>query len=167
MVSPFALTPRERAQLRDPVASTPRARLLRRAQALLWLAQGESPADMADRLGVRRQTLYNWAARFRDRRGGDLGERLDDGPRSGRPRTALGIIDPLLREVIEDDPRDWGYRAAAWTAGLLQQFLADAHGLAVCRQSVSAAIDRLRYHWKRPRHRLARRQATWRQAKGA
>jgi transposase len=163
----FELTPQERLQLRELIDATDRTRLLQRAQALLWLAQGESPSAVADRLGVRRQTLYNWARRFHDRRGADLGERLDDAPRSGRPVTALGIIDPLLAEVIEDDPRHWGYRAAVWTAPLLRHFLAEHHGVVVCRQSVRSALGRLRYRWKRPRHRLARRPATWRQAKGA
>lgn len=166
-MTPFALTPRERFQLQELVAYTSRARLLRRAQALLWLAAGESPAAVADRLGVARQSLYNWADRFRDRRGGDLEERLADGPRSGRPRTAHGVIDPLLQEALAGEPRAWGYRAATWTAGLLQQFLADHHGVVVCHQSVRAALERLRFRWKRPRHRLARRPATWRQAKGA
>jgi len=38
--------------------------------------------------------------------------------------------------------------------------------LPVSRQSVSRAIARLHLRWKRPRHRLGRRPATWRQAKG-
>jgi transposase len=111
--------------------------------------------------------LYNWAHRFRARSDSDLSERLADAPRSGRPCTAQGIIDPLLDQVIDEDPRDWGYQATVWTAPLLQRYLEDQHHITVSRQSVSAAIDRLAIRWKRPRHRLALRPATWRQAKGA
>jgi transposase len=153
--------------LQGLVASAAETRVLRRAQALLWLAQGDRPSEVAQRLRVSRQTLYNWAQRFHQRSDRGLPQRLADGPRSGRPRTAHGIIDPLLLEVIDDDPRDWGYRATVWTAPLLREYLSDIHDLDVSRPSVSAALDRLHLRWKRPRHRLARRPATWRQAKGA
>jgi transposase len=166
-MTPFSLTRRERSRLQELVASTLQARILRRAQALLWLAQGDRPSEVAKRLQVSRQTLYNWAHRFRDRSGCDLGDRLIDAPRSGRPCTAQGVIEPLLDQIIEDDPRDWGYQATAWTAPLLQRYLDDVYDIVVSRQSVSAAIDRLQIRWKRPRHRLALRPATWRQAKGA
>ena len=68
--------------------------------------------------------------------------------------------------MIDGDPRDWGYPATVWTAPLLRQFLRDVHGLVVSDQSVRLAIARLEIRWKRPRHRLAQRLETWRQAKG-
>jgi hypothetical protein len=77
-----------------------------------------------------------------------------------------GVIDPLIIEVIERDPRELGYRSTVWTAPLLRQYLQEIHHLDVSRPSVSLAIDRLGLRWKRPRHGLARRPATWRQAKG-
>jgi transposase len=166
-MTPFHLTRREHSRLRELITPATDARLLRRAQALLWRAQGDSPYEVAERLRVSRQTLYNWAYRFRDRSGSELSERLADAPRSGRPCTAQGIIEPLLDPVIDDDPRDWGYQATVWTAPLLQHYLDDRHHITVSRQSVSAAIDRLEIRWKRPRHRLALRPATWRQAQGA
>jgi transposase len=134
---------------------------------LLWLADGESPAEVAARAGVSRQTLYNWAARFLDRADLDIASRLDDGPRSGRPRTAMGIIDPLLEVVLDADPRRLGYQATAWTAPLLQHYLHQVHGITVSADSVRDAIERVCFRWKRPRHRLALRPEHWRQAKGA
>jgi transposase len=166
-MGPFDLTPTEQALVQRLAASTDQARLLRRAQALSWLARGDAPCDVADRLGVSRQTLYNWAARFRHRRGLDPEARLGDGPRRGRPPTARGVIDPLLLAVIDGDPRAWGYHATAWTAPLLRLYLHGRHGLRVSPDSVRDALDRLGFRWKRPRHALARRSATWRQAKGA
>lgn len=166
-MTPFDLTRRERSRLQELVATTTEAPVLRRAQALLGLAQGDSPCDVAERLRVSRQTLYNWAYRFRDRSASELSDRLADAPRSGRPCTARGVIEPLLDRVIDDDPRDWGYQATVWTAPLLQRYLRDHHQITVSRPSVSAAIDRLGIRWKRPRHRLALRPETWRQAKGA
>jgi transposase len=138
----------------------------RRAQALLWLAQGFPVQEIADLLGITRQTVYNWADRFRDRTEGSLRERLADAARSGRPPTGKGVIDPLIAAVIEQSPQEFGLRAAAWTAPVLCQYLQQLHDIAVSRKTVSRALDRLGLHWKRPRHQLALRPETWRQAKG-
>jgi transposase len=74
-------------------ADTANARQLRRAQALLWLDDEESAEEISQRLGVSRRTIYNWASRFEKRRELTLATRLVDGERSGRPRTASGIIE--------------------------------------------------------------------------
>jgi hypothetical protein len=73
-------------------------------------------ARIAEQLRVSRQSIYNWAIRFQERDDLDITARLVDGERRGRPRTALGIIDP--DEVIECDPRGPGYRPSVWTAPL-------------------------------------------------
>jgi transposase len=165
-MSDIILSDRLRGELEALLAQTPLAKPWCRAQALLWLAEGESVEHVAELLDVSRQTVYNWADRFRTREGLDLSARLRDAPRSGRPPTALGIIDPLIAEVIDKDPREWGYRSTNWTAALLRHYLKRAHGIAISPKSVSLAIDRLRIRWKRPRHQLALRPPTWRQSKG-
>lgn len=165
-MTPFRLTFRERQALSRIACSDPSAKELIRAQALLWLDEGDSPEEVAQHLLVSRQTVYNWLRRFQERSDPDLQARLQDAPRNGRPPTALGIIDPLLEQVIDTDPRDYGYHHTVWTASLLQYHLQEVHGISVCRKSVSLAIARLGLRWKRPRHVLAQRSETWRQAKG-
>lgn len=148
------------------IANTHDARTIRRAYGLLWLDEGEAVQDIAARLGVSRQTVYNWVERFSVRQGRGLEARLADAERSGRPCTVQGIIDPLIAAVIDVDPHEFGYRAAVWTAPLLVGYLADQHQLDASCQSVRLALARLQMRWKRPRHQLALRPATWQQAKG-
>jgi hypothetical protein len=81
---------RLRGELEDLVTHTPLVKERSRAQALLWLADGESVEQVAELLRVSRQTVYNCAERFRQREGLDLRARLLD---------ALG---PVAR------PRPWG-----------------------------------------------------------
>ena len=165
-MAPFQLRPHER-RLRSQIAcSAPTAKELNRAQALVWLDEGETVEEVAQHLLVSRQTVYNWLLRFRQRSDRDFRARLQDAPREGRPPTALGIIDPLLEEVIDSDPRVYGYRHTAWTAALLQHYVRQAHGITVCRKSISLALARLGIRWKRPRHVLGQRPDTWRPAKG-
>jgi transposase len=118
------------------------------------------------RYHVSRQTVHNWVQRFQERDGLDLHSQLADAPRQGRPPSALGIIDPLIAEVIDKDPRKFGYHFTVWTAPLLREHLQQVHGVAVSQKSVSLAIDRLRMSWKRPRHQLSLRPEHWRQSKG-
>ena len=162
----FKLSRKEQTELVWLMSHTHDARLLCRAQAVLWFVARISVNEIAQRLFVSRQSVYNWLERFRERAPLSLSARLADGARSGRPRTAHGIIDPLIAEVVETDPRELGYRATVWTAPLLQAYLHEEHRIIVSSKSVSFAIARLEMRWKRPRHRLALRPATWRQAKG-
>jgi transposase len=162
----LTLTGRERASLLALIDTTADARLLRRAYAVLWLDDGERANEVADQLNVSRQSVYNWCERFLQRQALPMVLRLSDADRAGRPVTVQGIIDPLLEQVIDTDPREWGYRATVWTVPLLVQYLAEQHQLTASAQSVRLALARLKIHWKRPRHRLALRPKTWQQAKG-
>ena len=162
---PFVLSHRERKALEDLVAHLHDARTLRRVQALLWLDEGESAQEVADRLRVSRQAIYKWIAHFQARRALPIVARVATGERGGRPRTVQGIIDPLIAAVIDRDPRELGYRATVWTAPLLARYLQEIHHLTVSRPSVSLALTRLRTGWKRPRQHSSRRSLSWRQAK--
>jgi transposase len=160
------LTNRQRAELEGAILRSPEGRECCRAQALLWLAEGWTVEEIADLLHISRQTIYNWVHRFQQRADLDLPDRLGDAPRPGRPRAGDGVLDRLIAEVIGSDPRALGYRATVWTAPLLSRFLREHHRINASDRTVSRAISRLDIRWKRPRHQLARRSDTWRQAKG-
>jgi transposase len=160
------LNSKERRELEEWVRSTETASVLRRVQALLWLDEGASAEEVAELLFVNRAAVYKWVRQFQERQGLEVGERVAEGTRGGRPRTVQGVIDPLVDKVIDQDPRELGYRSTVWTAPLLVQYLAEVHQRTVSLQSVRLAIARLGISWKRPRHQLALRSPTWRQAKG-
>jgi transposase len=163
---PFKLRPAEYRELTTLVDQSHESVVVQRAKALLGLHEGLSASEIADLIDVSRQTIYNWAEAFQERRCLSLVEHVLDAPRSGRPGTALGIIDPLIDAIIYSDPREYGYRSTVWTALLLRRHLKDMHGIETSRKSVSRALARLGIRWKRPRPRLARRPDTWHQAKG-
>ena len=160
------LTDDELLLARDLIAHTSNAQQLRRAQAIFWLSQGDSIQQITDRLCISRATVYNWIERFSCREELEFADRFLDAARSGRPKTALGIIDPLIAAVIDTDPREYEYRQTVWTAELLVLHLKRQHRIVVSIQSVRLAIDRLGIEWKRPRHDLGLKAKRWRQAKG-
>jgi len=162
----FSLAPQEHRAIEHLVAPTKTGTLLRRAQAVLWGGMGERTPVVAERLCVSRQTVHNWVRRVQARHAYDLQARLSDAPRPGRPRTAHGLIDPLIEGVMDRAPRELGYRFTVWTAALLRPYVQEVHHSAISRRSVGLAMARLRRRWKRPRSTLARRAAHWRPAKG-
>src|SRR5919108_6566957 len=89
--------------LEQLVARTKDATHLRRAQALLWLDAGERVPTVAARLRVSRRTIYNWITRFQEPNALHLTARLSESTRPGRPRTAAGVIDPLIQAVTDCD----------------------------------------------------------------
>lgn len=165
-MAPLILSRRQRSDLECLASHNPVSRERCRAQALLWLDEGETVEQVVESLRVSRRTVYYWRERFHDCDERDLRQRLADAPRPGRPRTADGGVDRWIAEVIDTDPRTLGYHQTVWTAPLLVRYLHDHHEVAVSRKTVSRAIARLDIRWKRPRHQLARRPDTWRQSKG-
>lgn len=162
----LTLTDREHATLLELIARANDARFLRRAYAILWLDEGDSVAEVAEQLNVSQQSIYNWCARFLEDDDLPLASRLSEAERSGRPCTVQGIIDPLIDAIIDTDPRNLRYRSTVWTVPLLVSYLSEHHQLSASAQSVRLALGRLGISWKRPRHHLALRSATWQQAKG-
>jgi len=166
MMTEIVLSRKERAGLLDLIAHTNDARLLRRAYTLLWFDEGDSALEIAEQLQVSRRSVYYWLDRFLERTDRPWVDRVSDADRSGRPVTVQGIIDPLIDAIINTDPRALGYPSTGWTAPLLVRYLADHHQLSASAPSVRLALARLKIDWKRPRHRLALRSDTWRQAQG-
>lgn len=102
------LTYEERGALDAVSPSNAPGKEFQRAQALSLLGENESVTEIAQLLRVSRQTVYNWVERFQARRSRAAPERSRDAPRDGRPATVGEIIDELLDEILETDPRHFG-----------------------------------------------------------
>jgi transposase len=163
-MKPLAITEQQQADLQDIVARSVEAKERSRAQAILWLSEGQPASGIARRLQVSRQTVYQWMNRFCGSDVPDVAARLQDAP-TGRPRKAIGIIDPLLSDFVCRDPRELGYSSSHWTLALLARHLKRSQGIEVSVTSVSLALDRLKADgcslgadWSLSRRRASRRE---------
>src|SRR4051794_27657203 len=147
----FKLTYWQRRRLLGQLRMTTEVRTYRRTLAVLELDRGRSAAEVAEMLGVTRQSVYNWAATFGQAHAPE--SRADD-PRSGRPRLLTEPTEGLLRSLMKQSPQEHDYPDTDWTAPLLQQELARGTGSLPSDDTVRRALRRLGYVWKRPRYVL-------------
>jgi transposase len=112
----ISLTDSQRQELQHLARRGRDARVVRRAQGLLWLDQGEHPIAVAQRLGVTRESVYAWLRRLQHQSARSLAEKLREQPRSGRPREKRQSVEELVRQVMDTQPSQYGYQAEGWTA---------------------------------------------------
>jgi transposase len=147
----LTLTAWQRRRLRIQLHQTQDARLYRRTLAILEVAQGQSPTQVARRLGVSRRMVYYWIEDYTQRLDpADL--ILDYSP--GRPTLWTEEARALVQELLSRSPSERGYYAVNWTVPLLQEELRHATGLCFSDDTIRRELHRLGLVWKRPRYVL-------------
>lgn len=155
-----------RQKLEYIARSGSKGREVRRAQALLWLRQGESVTTVARRLGLTRQGIYNIVQRYQDCQSEPVEQRVQDRPHPGRPATKRKQTMKVVDELLAHPPQRYGYRQLVWTTAMLRVQVERRLKQPVSQWTVRRALHDLGHRYKRPRYVLARRSPTWRQAKG-
>jgi transposase len=92
--------------------------------------------------------------------------RLQSRHRSGRPPDKSQAVEMLVKQVMDTNPLDMGYRSPVWTAPLLGQHLKKTRNIQVNDRTIRRKLRDMGYRYKRPRYVLVRRSSTWRQSKG-
>jgi transposase len=141
-------------------------REVRRAQALLWLHQGESVTAVAQRLGLSRRAIYKMVQRYQSRLEEPVELRVGDRPHPGRPPTKRDQAQAVIAEWLTQPPQRYGYRALVWTTPMLRHQVEQRLPQPISQWTIRRALRLLNYRYKRPRYVLARRSPTWHQAKG-
>jgi transposase len=154
----------DRTRLAAALDAAREARVYRRLEALLLVAEGSSVAEAARRCHVDRSSVHRWLAQYLARRDTMA---LIDRPRSGRPRRETALTPRRLAAALARDPRRCGYRATSWTVPLLAHDLAARHGIAVSARTLRRRLHEAGYRWKRPRYVYVHRAAHRAQKKGA
>lgn len=141
----------QRHRLIEQAKKTPKAHVYRRTLAVLERSRGQSVAQIADLLGVTRQSIYNWIANYMKARDPHA---LEDEERSGRPSLWTEDRRALLRALMTHSPQVFGYFAVDWTVPLLQEQLEHHTGVRFSDETVRRGLAALDYVWKRGRYKL-------------
>ena len=165
-MSPLNLSLSERCALAKQIRETKDVKVLKRAQALLWLFADVSICEIAQRLGVSRQTIYDWVSSYQNRRNASFGSRLQDRPKSGCPPSKSTCVLRELDTLLSESPRQHGDHHAEWTASLLGKVLKREYDVDISTKTIRRCLKQAHYVWKRPGYALARQSVTWAQEKG-
>jgi len=118
-----------------------------RHRAIHAVHAGESPEVVARVMGVSRQALYGWLARYR--LCGWVA--LDARKRGGRPRKLSGSAWRWLYNTITDkNPLQLKFPFALWATAMVVSLIQDKYGVRLSRSSVSRLLHQLRLNAQRP-----------------
>src|ERR671938_1040408 len=92
----------DRRRLAAALETAREARVYRRVEALLLVAEGQTVAETARRCHVDRSSVHRWLARYDAGRDATA---LADRPRSGRPRRSGRLTPRRLAAALARDPR--------------------------------------------------------------
>src|SRR5215212_4199831 len=137
----------DRKRLTAALETAREARVYRRVEALLLVAQGQTVAEAARCCHIDRSSVHRWLGQYS---AGREATALADRPRSGRRRQAAALA---------RDPRRCGYQATSWTVPLLAHYLATREGIAISARTLRRRLHEADYRWKRPRYVYAGRAA--------
>jgi transposase len=153
----------DRKRLATVLESAREARVYRRVEALLLVAEGQTVAEAARRCHVDRSSVHRWLGQYGARRDATA---LAERPRSGRPRQSRRLTPRRLAAVLARDPRRCGYQATSWTVPLLAHDLAAQDGITISARTLRRRLHEAGYRWKRPRYVYAGRATSLAQKKG-
>ena len=157
----FTLTADEHDALVAAAARERRVRHWRRYQALLLVADDQTPEQAAAAVGASRASVYNWLAAWQQVGINGLIERPHAPPIRAHPAP----LERLLTRLLESDPQAHGHHATGWTVPLLHGEVTHA-GYPVSARTVRRIVRRLGWRWKRPKYVLGRPDPAYAAKKG-
>lgn len=122
-----------------------------RLRALRGCEMGFTEAEVADFLGVCRETVSRWWSAYTQGGPDALPQHRTGRPR-GSGRTLSDLQAQHLQQQINDhSPEDLGIPAPLWTRRAVQQLIQQAYGLRMPVRTVGEYLKRWGYTAKRPR----------------
>src|SRR4051794_22645214 len=146
--------------------SAPHARTRERALALYDIAQGSCATRVAGRTGRHPQTVMGWVHAYNAQGPDALGFRRTGGrpPLCAQIAAALRDAVCAAQRTAATPPVEGADPAPRWTLTRLGLFVRERFGCLFCRETIRAALHRLKLSWKKAKKLLGRADPERRQA---
>ena len=128
----------------------------RRRQAVRFLTQGLSQAEVARRVGVHRQSVSRWERQWK----AEGLASLKRAPRAGRKPRLSGEDLGRIRQGLKRGPRALGYDTPIWTARRVGHLIEQACGVRFTPRHVWWLLRQLGWSCQRPVGRALERDET-------
>lgn len=139
--------PTERKRLLWMYRKHPDPEVRRRAQMILWLADGWTWSEVATGQFCSSRTIDRWVKRYEQ---GGVEALLGD-PRGRRSTFPGWIVALVVSWVTRCRPTDFGFLRSRWTCECLAVLLVNVASIQVSRETVRRWLHRENLVWRRPR----------------
>ena len=136
-------------RLSRALTQTGAARVFRRIQAVLLIAEGRTFGDTAQITGLSIQSVYNLVHRYLQ---SHQVESLHDLPHTGRPPDAPELTASQILRELRRSPLQLGYRTNVWTVETLALHLSQRSQSAIAPWTLRRRMKHLGLVCKRPRY---------------
>ncbi|HIK04341.1 MAG TPA: helix-turn-helix domain-containing protein [Trichormus sp. M33_DOE_039] len=132
------LTPFQRKLLEKSLQENLSPSYRQRIEIMLLADDGKSQTVICRRLGCSPATVRHWMHIAR----AGMAHQWQDCP-IGRPKTVNDQYIERLRELINSNPRDYGYPFQRWTANYLEKHLAKEFGIEISDRHVKRLLKQM------------------------
>ena len=136
-------------RLSRALTQTGAARVFRRIQAVLLIAEGRPFGDTAQITGLSIQSGYNLVHRYLQ---SHQVESLHDLPHPGRPPDAPELTASQILRELRRSPLQLGYRTNVWTVETLALHLSQRYQFAIAPWTLRRRMKHMGLVCKRPRY---------------
>ena len=144
----------ELKELKQAIRNHKKPRVRVRAIMVRMSNEKQTATQIAQILGISRQTVLHQIARYEQE--GITG--LEDKPRSGAPAKADAAYINKLKEAVVSDPRALGYRFSAWSVERLQKHLYQQTQVQLTPGYLHQLMLKHDSVYRKPKHSLAHKQ---------
>lgn len=161
--SELGFNARDRQRLSKALAQAAEARVFRRQQAVLLVAQGRSFTEAAQITGLSPRSVYHLVTRYLQ---SHRVESLQDQPRAGRPAAAPKLTTARILRELRRSPLKLGYRTNVWTVEILASHLAERYDCEITPRTLRRRMKQANLVCKRPRYFFSEKEPHRAQKKG-
>ena len=154
---------RDVQRLTDALSEVAEARVFRRIQAVLLVAEGRPPTEAAHITGLNLQSVYNQINRYLK---SHRVESLYDLPHSGRPPDAPELTKKQILQELRRSPLRLGYRTNVWTVKTLAHRLSGQYQCNITSWTLRRRMKEVGLVCKRPRYFYSEKEPHRPQKKG-
>ena len=124
------LKPEQKEKLQQALKREDNGEIRERILILLLLNDGKTQQEIADFLGISKNTVCYWCVHG----DGDNFESLKDKRMKGNNQKSTGKYEEILLATIEKEPGELGYEFGRWTAQRLAIYLEEQTGIKLKRE---------------------------------
>lgn len=124
------------------------AKAVKRLFVAIEYKKGRSPAEIEERYGIPRQTVYNWLDRFE---AGTVHKTIYDEHRSGRSRKLNDKNLSILENLLEEGAESHGFIGQIWTGQRVAGVVEQEFGVSISERTALRYLKELGWSNKKPK----------------